>query len=511
MAKMKNVDEIAVSDIAQLLIKAETFDILSSDLLPYLGCAYSRITGKMINPTIYDNYYERERIAKELFDWYQIKYRANNRLTTPSGNYGLHREVTKRHAENIDAPYTFDLPYGEQTFLSYAMFRVKDSKHETGKYRSKGKVNPSGLHTFLLHVGVAFFLFPRELNRLLSSFGYQELHVRNIHHLAIYTVLAENEAVSSNSKYDINPFEDVRSVYYDVKNAILSSSSSATFLPSGYTIPALFDYTEALQDRILGDGELNRSRLLAYVVRNAGLFNSQRHTVIKDKNRLISALSILFDNYNNRFELFSEAQTQYSFYSFVEKYCNGPSHKEFNTAFFSLTMEQKDKQPTREIMVLLWFYSYVFCPGEPILVPDSFEKRLEKNMKKLQVPADDGYLNEVCQEFKFDLSKFLFGNNERKYFNGASVLYNLNTTLQDKYNWGVLSARRQFDRMIMTLCKLRCEEQSNSWYFENKRLVNCPHEVDDVPYPLVLICSILNGMQEYGKKTPLLCDLYEQI
>ena len=207
---------------------------------------------------------------------------------------------------------------------------------------------------FILHMGVAFMLEPETLDKLLTENGFYQLHVKNIHHLAIYATLAVcTDEMRKNPNY--NPFADVRSLYesaFGIINA--ESTESAPETSDEHERNAFADGRTTLIKNYLV-GRLTPETMLGYVSRHKEIYTFRHSKLVREHGELMERLA------PDRDAQTGSADEKYTLKSFIMNYCKNVTDKRYNEGMSSFIHSPNRKNvlhPTREIMIVLWLFDF---------------------------------------------------------------------------------------------------------------------------------------------------------
>ncbi len=198
-----------MSDRITEIIDSQFSDITSyktpeeqSPLYIAIAEKYNDITGETLPEESYE-----ENCAK-IWKWYYNKYS----YPDMARGHGLSRSVSRTTPET---EYHFDIPYQLPQFtadiLGYIRFYTIT-------------VNQFVVQEFIKHICVAFKLDKYTCNDCLTAYGYLPLHSKNLHDLAVYSVLSTTE----NCEADINPLSLVKERYLKALDLLRGSSGMPT-------------------------------------------------------------------------------------------------------------------------------------------------------------------------------------------------------------------------------------------------------------------------------------------
>ena len=164
-------------------------------LIKTLYTAYVRLVEQATTSFLIETEGDAMNACDEIYEWYSGRYvdkkktqirgiskniTYKNTYEGPLSRISVYRKsdgVQKRETKDLYGTYYFNEPYEKRQFEKYLV------KPETPRRNED-------FLAFILHTAVAFLLKPTELDVVLKEYGFQPLHVRNIHHLAIYITLS---------------------------------------------------------------------------------------------------------------------------------------------------------------------------------------------------------------------------------------------------------------------------------------------------------------------------------
>lgn len=497
-----------MSDRITEIINSQFSDIAAGrdpdDLSPlYIAVAekYNDITGETLPEESYE-----ENCAK-IWKWYYNKYS----YPDMARGHGLSRSVSRTTPET---EYHFDIPYQLPQFtadiLGYIRFYTITA-------------NQFVVQEFIKHICVAFKLDKDICNDCLTAYGYLPLHSKNLHDLAVYSVLSTIE----HCKEDINPLSLVKERYFKALELLRSSSGMPT--------PHETISTSALTGEIEKDKIFDEERFLSYVQKNAVYLNWRHSAILKEHSRLVKVFQDLYDKQKKGAD-WSDEEAQYSLFSFVNRFCKEIDHQHFADRLIKeVQNDGKDynranRHPTREIMIILWLYEEFFRGNPAIICPKSYAKSIGRSYCETFIEYGD-------EKIRFDIQKYLFGDAIAKdsmrvtiggypctaetYFNGVNVKAMINTKLQS-YGYSILSTQSsRFDSVIIKLLSLKIYKASprvqnpetgyldhiTSYYceFDGSEPINLSEcrkdmindcETNNIPISLALVFDILNRVNK---------------
>jgi len=514
-------------------------------LLQYLYRSYCNLEGKdfslytaAVKGLCGNGYYTYRPFAQELFKWYKERYL--DKFLMPKGRSGGSRTVDSQKQEKPDkkSGYRFDRLYEEHTFLKYLT--------------AEPEITGASARDFLLHVSVAFLLPPSQVDELLSFYGFLPLHVRNIHHLAIYAVLEEMNRSGNSSE---NPFNDIQNLYEQACQIISGSYSERSVGENDFPMDAQMvlekNSTRYIQNYLFGEHTLSKENMLCFVERNADIFDRRHHRLLAEHRKCTALFSKLYDT--KAADDWNE-EPAYNLYHFLSELClnlgkkRSPndiqkSGRRYQENLIGIVMKE-NRQPTREIMIILWIYSYCFQFMPDIAVPAAFAKLDPLKNYEKYVGNDEKYL---FQHYPFQDYMDLVGESRANMnvlhvlryladrtdkasplpadfvkehaaldFDGTEMIAFINFKLQG-YSWSQLNRKKPFDSVILQLRNLKVhlssQDSISEAVYHGERVAWGQNMITgNVPIPLTFITEILLSLKtEMGGEFPLSCKLYEYI
>lgn len=412
---------------------------------------------------------------------------------------------------------------------------------------------------FILHTAVAFLLKPKDLDEILQTYGFQRLHVKNIHHLAIYVTLGEAQTVGIENEN--NPFQCVRDLYNSARELLNYERDPAPHKPSDDEIQVFSsDSTRIIQKFLIENKNLHRENFLTFIGNHSTTYNMRHRRLLLEHKKLVDLFAVLYDNQTNfnqeqspdeeQNALWEVQESQYCLYMFICRFCEPFKHKELNRRLYG-EIKKGLSHPTREIMIILWMYAYCFLFRPNIATNGSLENKIpfsridgtdvsqypfqafiEKTQSRIveRIYGDEPNRFSLSQTFyALEVLAYLtdengplsgFGNGDIvvREFSGDELIAFLNEKLRD-YAWGAdaLSEKRKFDANILSLKGLRIrfddsfDNVKDIWFRGAKVLFDKDILVDNVPAPLVLITDLFGRAKSTANDYPLKCKLYEQL
>lgn len=460
------------------------------------------------------NNYAYMDASRELASWYTAKYPASG-----TGNRGIDRAVTSKSVE--DGTYRFDEPILPDRFTAYLV----DGK----------PIQKSDARDFILHSAVAFLLAPEQLEHLLIKYGFHPLHVRNIHHLAIYTVLRAVQELEMSERQECKPFQEVRKIY-DAARLLITQVQPADFSQQleGEEEAFCSGSTRKVQRYIIRQ-KLSKDNLLTFIGNHSEFYHMRHRRLLQEHKRLVNLFSVL---YITRGDTLPESQ--YSLYQFLSTFCKDFERKRFNDQIY-VHVAKNQRHPTRELMIVLWIYAYSFLFYPKVSVLRDFSKVIpfKAISKALEEPPKypfAKYFDKRLDQFRVleylsdassrasPLCGFYDGSTLHGTFKGNELVAFINEKLKD-YSWRQLDGKNSFDHIVQCLSPLQITMNKDgdierASYGEEDIDNAGGMNVDNVPAPLVVISKLLqciNDVENQGikdtkrQKLPLSCDLYELI
>lgn len=527
---------VTVAEVASLIHESGNRNgkrtVQENQLLDCLYRSYCRLEKKdfdvyrlAVNNLHGNRFYIYQSYAKELLQWYMDRYHAGFHMAL--GRSGGKRTVDEQQNSNKKSFYRFDELYEGHTFLSYL----------TGEHRIEG----TPARDFILHVSVAFLLPPTQVDELLSFYGFPFLHVRNIHHLAIYAVLDD---LNGSGDINENPFDSIRSLYEQACQIIFASSSrpgSGAGNPlTGQQMVLEQNSTRYMQGYLFGEHVLSRKNMLLFITRYGEFFDRRHHRLLAEHRKCAVLFFKLYDTSGN--DEWGEEPT-YNLYKFLSELCLNLKRKRYREYLLDWIIKE-NRHPTRESMIVLWMYAYCFYFMPEIAVPASFseldplkdygEYVSNNEDYRLQTKPFQDYVDFIgkgkAATGRLHILRYLADRTDKASplpegyglecaaldFYGTEMIVFINSKLRE-YAWSQLDGKRAFDNVILHLQDLEIHLKSTDFvdqaayrgeYITWRNQMN----IANVPIPLVLITEILRSLKkEMGNKEPLGCGLYEYI
>ena len=457
-----------------------------------------------------------------LFKFYVSTY-GKDGFGLSSGDKGEKRTVFPNHT---DTEYTFDRLYSDRRQFERYFLSVPRSQ------------NQKLMLAFIMHTCVSFLVDARDLENLLKRYGYYQLHVRNIHHLAVFAVLANRKSYIENRKIRRNPFSDVKGLYaraIEIKQA--NQTTEAT--ESNQTKQAIeatekknfffssFQTQRARQRLFEGENRINVENYSQYIFHNFTELNARHQHMLSDFHKLYA---VYVDT------LCEDEQTyDYSLYAFLNAFSRKISVKKFREQMTSF-IDDQDKHPTRQLMIILWMYDYCFsCSKQKTEFSNSGIKRIEKRLTFYNPRWANLIKNYTIystpDSSKLNLSQIVHEGESfsPRDFDGEKLISNINSKLAT-YGLPPLSAKDPFDFYFMALrgftiqhedeiikithrekrVKKTNTDTKNEVFVKNFSIIY-PQYTRNVPAPLIVISELFKSLKTISGTLPLACSLYEQV
>lgn len=493
-----------------------------NDLFRMLYKAYCRRSGEEDHWERFSTEYDFRDACGRIYGWYKNTYEIGFRM--PAGQRGQ-----KRVAAAGKDQYTFDRCYSDDR--SFELYLIKGHHHS----------GTQALYSFVLHTAVAFLVQPRELDGVLQHLGFHPLHVKNIHHLAIYYVLLTSDAPGGELRE--NPFDRVRELYFRAQKILEEPGDVPT---------DAYSYADKLTWMIRNDlfvtQTLSSQNFEKLVQLNKDSLNMRHSMILKDFHMLTSVFFNVFDDTDFIPEDLPEAdatEKSYSFYAFVGRYCRKiqsrktkgrkkqspeePSDKKLSRdkyrEWLSSMIAVSGKHPTRDVMILLWMFAYCFVSIPGVYMDTTPFERIKRQIEKAD-PSRKDTTDSFYDGENLDVYGLITRSTKPRdmnEFRGDEMIEYINEKLR-LYDWGQLNQKLSFDYYIQQLegLSLRMDHSTGfvrckSIMYQDAMLTGVPAEVDNVPCPLVAITWIMHHIKAVHllhpevSPVPLECGLYEQL
>ena len=519
------------------------YDPKESPLVEALYRAYVRLAPG--NPD-YETLLERDamthtavkgKLRNSLIPWYCDRFEAPGPEKT-GGRAGVDRGV-KPDVVFGEADYRFDEPMTRSVLEKYLL-------------RGEG-LRTADFRDFILHMAVAFRLTPETLDKLLMAYGFHRLHVKNVHHMAIYAVLRELETGSLPP--DTDAFAAVKECFEKARKLLKDTSGQPGSARSAGADPTYS--TRFMENELSAQRDLTRARVLEYIAKNPELYGMRHVRLLAEHKRLAYLFGELYDPH--RADWTREGDTTasvYCFYRFLNEFCKKTERKHFNEQIFNW-IQREGRHPTRELMIALWTYAFcfLFTPVIDVRRPDGgtpwcdaktvpfsartqaaeeetpfadYQDRTQEGgfrvLDYLRCSAENGaedkgdkagILKEEGSEApapaekpsaRKDTDGSVYGTvlsmdyapAKGRGFSGEQLLAFINGKLQS-YSWRSLDKRDPFDAIVQALGPLEYgngRDGTPCWFFDGQRLkLPAGLPKTDVPAPLALITELLHRVQ----------------
>lgn len=496
---------ISVSNLAQSWyhsgLSAGSGDPSCNKLFEMLYNAYCRRNSVAAQ---YSDVTDHNKACTTLYRWYAQRYGVE--FNMKKGTKGQKRSVNYNCED-----YTFDLLFcDDRQFKNYLLSPLPQS-------------GTQDLLAFVLHTSVAFLVPLNELDHILQHLGFHPLHVKNIHHLAIAYVLLKAEKNPLNKTY--NPFVEIRELYF---SALQILDEPDTTEDGTYSFAD--NETRIIRKILLLNKALASQNFQALVAHNRAALNMRHSLILSDFRKLTAVFKHIYDS-NTAPDYFGLPEEAYSFYCFIIKFCKEDLlRKKFRENLTGM-INKLQKHPTRNVLILLWLFTYCFAFVPNVAIEDKIFVRIRKALCESNEAWGDEA--DACyHDGMFDIFGFITNQPHRcvsSIFRGADVIANINEKLLLRYGWGVLNDRLPFDHYILKLKSLVFEVEPifgaicSDVQYENYRLAELDAGEDNVPAPLVVINQLFDALKELHvakasqskyknvSRCPLECSLYEQL
>lgn len=484
---------------------------------------------------------EAIQVCGKLYGWYKNRYsrnaeNGNEEKKPPKSNRGITKNVNHKNTFDDTASYSVrhiqedgkKKLVKESQYKTY-YFNEPYRKEQFERYLVNLEIPPrdEDYLGFILHVSVAFFLKPDELDILLKQCGFQQLHVRNIHHLAIYATLVDSWERGDYRDISYNPFAKVKELYEQAREILNDSEESAADHLGG-----IKDETRWIREYLFKNGNLTTENFSNIVRGYKKSFTMTHHQILEDHHKFASLFSVIYDPSSNLADSsWSSAAEEFSLYRFTNRFCNShSSRRDFEKKLFDHINIEK-KQPTRELMILFWIYAYCFTAITDVSITNEktfnkIKRKLTKYNSQWSRTIADYYdnANGLAYGGQFDVAGFIysgenFGITRTGCFDGSKLIAAINEILTSRYEWARLNAKRPFDYCIMNILKdLKIvafdpnpeSTTTGKIYYKGQVVENTCKRIESVPYPLCVISAILEELSSI-EKYPLACKLYVQL
>lgn len=452
----------------------------------------------------------------EIYKWYAKRY--IDKGAKKKDTRGISKNVTIKDVS--EGTYDFDKTYEKRQFDKY--FGLIDGKKPTRN---------EDFLAFILHVAVAFYLKPEDIDTVLREYGFQQLHVRNIHHLAIYVTLSQLSLKPKTEALQTNPFKQVR-LHYEIARAILNEQDPMGVIEQfeaktehwkdlfgRKAMELVFeeDQTRWIREKHFGKDkqykELSSENFVGLIEQNNASFTMRHKTILDDHHKFASLFRYLFDK-TTQSEEETDDESNFSFYSFTNSFCCKHTQKKFREKIFD-QVDKYGKHPTRELMVCYWLYALCLAYIDGVYLEDYAYRGI---IKKLSL-FDKSWTENIKQHYRYNYLNaigFVRGESTKKetYFKGEDVVDFIREKLCNHYKWGTLDSRNEFDYYIEQLSNLEFEIEYTGQPI-NMKFNGLPVQFskpipDNVPCTLVVVFELFKQLKTFDEY-PLKCNIYEQM
>ena len=547
------MQKLTLEELAKMLAPSpqQAYDPGKKRLMQQLYRAYARLTDKMPEYEAlcalagkdpkYAQFVFSDPIQDELIPWYLMKYAKPAGET--EGGAGAAKPKMKGASPGVDRGVTSEvLADGSKYHFDEPL-----SKTVLERYLLEGKpLRNADALDFVLHMAVAVHMAPEDLDDLLMDCGFHPLHVKNVHHMAIYAVLRELQ--NGSLPPDTNPFAEVKAFFLKARDVLLASGQAAAAAEAGEARDA-FDSgsTRLIRNYIAEQTDLTRERALAFIRNHPEIYGMRHTRLLAEHRRLADLFSELYDPHKANWTWEKDVTASaYCFYRFLDEFCQPTDRKHYNDLLYNW-VHKKGRHPTREIMIALWIYAFcfLFAPEIDADIPGEtakrwcaagrtpFSGREDKPFAGYQDPTRENrfrvfdYLarrnsTEEAEAPSRDSRGRLYGAPlgdfsepmRHRPFLGEELIAFLNDKLDD-YSWRVLDKRNPFDATVLTLRDLEITFDGSDGpvcSYDDQRLSVPDFWQENVPAPLVLIVELLHSRRELDESVlPLALKCYELI
>ena len=358
-----------------------------SVLFYYVKTHYELITGIVMEESYDPNVLSGQ--CKKIWKWYDGMYSFGT--TEPKGK----SKSVNRTTDEIS--YSFHFPYGRAQFEKNLI--------------DADDISPEVIE----HMAVAFGFSIDECNDCLRRYGYLPLHAKNIHNLAIYSVLVTLKG--NVNKYALRL---VKQRYFKACDIIKKDTSSKKRESEDFKDTKLLE-KEVFNKNII----LDENNLFEYIRKNKAYLNWRHGALLDEHGRIIDVLLLLYVNIAqkkgsiNTWKVWSDAELQYSLFSiFGEFFRKKGEHRkesgEFSWGTFKADlldrihtdgkkMSRENRHPTREVMIFLWLYVELFRGTARIPCPNDYALQFaEKYRSTVEIPNNKDYILLDIRKLLFD-------------------------------------------------------------------------------------------------------------
>ncbi len=435
------------------------------------------------------------RKIEKLWEWYSNRYPSEK--AENSADRANSRSVSRTTSEET---YDFHLPY----------------KYETFKKNLLEKTYPST--EFIQHICIAFHIDRETCNKLLNAYGYLPLHEKNLHNLAVYSVLSGMDTLGG------NPLELVRDRYFKAREILKNNFGDSPVVMQTIETVRLAEELDAHPD-------FTEEHYLNYVRKNAVYLTHRHSALLQEHSRLVNVFQDLYVARKKMAQntRWSETEGDHSLFSFVTLFCLELKYNNFADRLIKEirkdgeVMERANRHPTREIMILLWLYEEFFRNSPPIPCPPKYASAFPAEYHTDSSPDKT--------KTALDIHRLLFGTSPSRgskkirynrnpytaavHFDGPEAQRLINEKLKT-YGYNQLTLNCKFDLLIMKFFSLKIYQFWDSGaaeyscdFFEEQQIllrndpdfsdVVCAYEEYRVPIALSLFFKILGHAQSMGE------------
>lgn len=542
---------------------------------------YLKIHGKTATRTNRYNEAEAKRHIESMYRWYKEKYLDTANTTSEIKEDRICRTTSAENLRNssdeFDDLYFFGKPYSKTMFSCYLMGKRTPKRKPTNNKAKNTSTKPDRpTVTFILHIAVAFKFTVAQCDDLLQTFGYFPLHSKNAFHLAVYCILRDIEKNKAMFQSDFDQFHRLKELYQRAIAVLRNPNPETMAYLKGE--PEVFEgelsIGSSTQLMRFVQKKISSDHYVDFILRHKEEFNEQHSKVRKEYFRLLNIFMPFFDEKTDvrRYKrisddaeddvrkeelekaieeqqrvkaekILSETGTSdqvifniddCSLHAFIQCFCKSLSRKHYTRDLIQ-KISKEGCEPTREIMIILWTWEFIFLSvgqlelpfrtvftvlskakkltddeevsGKFFSVSDEdavqqifsisaehvdFQKKLEllKEWKKRStalISAEDRATIENCFPVKFsstdntmlvDTSKLLNRHFVMRTGNdpwGKCYLNYMNAKL-NAYGLSILSTANHFDQLFILLKNIDCKSSRGEtlWRYHSPTVYSIP-------------------------------------
>ena len=325
--------------------------------------------------------------CKMIWRWYDEMYSFDT--TEPKGK----SKSVNRATDEIS--YSFHFPYGRIQFEKN-LINTDDVSPET-----------------IEHMAVAFGFSVNECNDCLRKYGYLPLHAKNIHNLAVYSIL-----VALNGNVNKDALRLVKERYFKACGIITHVSASGKKSASEYKD------TKILEKEIFNSDIADEKKLFDYIRKNKAYLNWRHGALLNEHGKILNVLLLLYVKGDSKkasvdtWGVWSENELRYSLFSIYRDFFRKKSDVKKGSGELSWEAFKADlvdrihtdgkkllrenRHPTRELMIFLWMYLELFRGIARIPCPKEYASLFEENIYIVDIPNNKDYILLNIRRLLFD-------------------------------------------------------------------------------------------------------------